>query len=98
MTTMSSASAVQAAYDRVAAAYDRQFRDELALKPLDRALLTAFVELVANGPIADVGCGPGHITRFLSERHREVARIDLSPAWWPSPGSVHRNSRSPSGR
>jgi len=70
---------VQEVYDAVAQAYDRQFGDELAAKPLDRALLTGFVELVGRGRIADVGCGPGHVTRFLATQHPDVVGIDLSP-------------------
>ena len=50
---------VQAVYDAVAQAYDRQFGDELAAKPLDRALLTGFVELVGRGRIAEWVAGRG---------------------------------------
>jgi ubiquinone/menaquinone biosynthesis C-methylase UbiE len=57
---------VQAAYDAVAREYDRQLSNELDVKPLDRALLMALMELVGTGTIADVGCGPGHVTRFLA--------------------------------
>ncbi|KUI28022.1 hypothetical protein AU196_05575 [Mycobacterium sp. IS-1742] len=68
------------AYDAVAAAYDAALADELDAKPLDRALLTAFVDLTGPGLICDIGCGPGHITRFLAQRHAEVLGLDLSPA------------------
>ena len=70
---------VQAAYDAVARAYHAQLGDELDGKPLDRALLDAFIELAGAGTIADVGCGPGHVTRFLAARHAEVIGVDLSP-------------------
>lgn len=73
------AAGVQATYDAVARAYDTQLRDELDGKPLDRALLESFVELAAGGTVADVGCGPGHVTRFLAARHPDVVGIDLSP-------------------
>lgn len=73
-------SRVAAAYDQVAEAYAQQFDDELRHKPLDRALLAAFVELVGAGRIADVGCGPGQVTRFLAAQHPEVIGVDLSPA------------------
>lgn len=66
-------------YDAVAETYDRQFGDELDAKPLDRAVLTALVELVGMGTIADVGCGPGHVTRYLAHHHSDVVGIDLSP-------------------
>jgi len=71
---------VRAVYNAVAGAYDAALRDELDGKPLDRGLLTAFAELAALGPLADVGCGPGHVTRFLAARHPHVIGIDLSPA------------------
>jgi SAM-dependent methyltransferase len=77
--------AVASAYDAVAGAYHAQLGDELDHKPLDRALLTALVELAGPGTIADVGCGPGHVTRFLAAlrsdagRHPDVLGIDLSP-------------------
>jgi ubiquinone/menaquinone biosynthesis C-methylase UbiE len=70
---------VQAAYDAIARAYDAQLGDELTHKPLDRALLDAFLELAGDGTVADVGCGPGHVTRFLAARHSSVIGIDLSP-------------------
>jgi ubiquinone/menaquinone biosynthesis C-methylase UbiE len=70
---------VGAAYDSVARAYDLELGDELTGKPLDRALLTAVAELAGPGPIADVGCGPGHVTRFLADRHPAVLGVDISP-------------------
>src|SRR5687767_10354905 len=66
-------------YDTVARAYDAQLADELDHKPLDRALLAAFLELTGPGPVADVGCGPGHVTGFLAARHPGVFGLDLSP-------------------
>jgi SAM-dependent methyltransferase len=69
---------VRAAYDAVARAYHDQFGEELAGKPLDRAVVEAFTELAGAGMIADVGCGPGHVTRFLAARHARVIGIDVS--------------------
>ncbi len=76
---MSTPSDVRAAYDTVAGAYDAALADELDRKPLDRALLTAFIEVAGDGTIADVGCGPGHVTRYLASRHDRVVGVDLSP-------------------
>jgi SAM-dependent methyltransferase len=73
------AAGVQAAYDAVARAYHDELANELDGKPLDRALLEAFTELAGAGTIADVGCGPGHITRFLAARHAGIVGIDMSP-------------------
>jgi SAM-dependent methyltransferase len=72
--------ATRAGYDAVAEPYATRFRDELRGKPLDRALLDAFAEQVARArPVADIGCGPGHATRYLHDRGIDVVGIDLSP-------------------
>jgi ubiquinone/menaquinone biosynthesis C-methylase UbiE len=77
--TDSTASDVRATYDAIARSYDAQFASELDGKPLDRGLLAALTDLAGQGTIADVGCGPGHVTRFLAARHPDVTGIDLSP-------------------
>jgi SAM-dependent methyltransferase len=69
---------VEAAYDAVAVAYDEQFANELDAKPLERALLIALCELSAGATVADVGCGPGHVTHFLAQHHDAVVGIDVS--------------------
>jgi trans-aconitate methyltransferase len=70
---------VRAGYDTVAVTYGEQFAGELDHKPLERGLLDAFCELAPPGAIADIGCGPGYITRFLAERRDDVLGVDLSP-------------------
>ncbi|NVI86821.1 class I SAM-dependent methyltransferase [Actinomadura sp. BRA 177] len=73
--------ATRAAYDAVAVLYADMFRDVLDDLPLERALLTAFADLVRDaGPVADVGCGPGHVTAFLHSLGLDASGIDLSPA------------------
>jgi len=68
-------------YDAVAGEYARRIAGELDGKPLDRALLEAFAEQVrAHGPVADLGCGPGHVGAWLAARVLEVTGVDLSPA------------------
>jgi SAM-dependent methyltransferase len=70
----------RASYDQVAEAYAETFFDELDGKPFDRNLLDAFAERRKHdGLVLDVGCGPGHIARYLHERGVEVAGVDLSP-------------------
>jgi SAM-dependent methyltransferase len=69
---------IRTSYDTVAETYATLFGDELAAKPLDRALLAAFAETV-TGPVADVGCGPGHVTAHLHRLGLDVTGIDLSP-------------------
>ena len=71
---------VRAGYDAVAATYAEQFCDELDHKPLERGLLGAFCGITPHGMIADIGCGPGHITSFLATRRDNVVGLDLSPA------------------
>lgn len=74
------ADALRTGYAPVARAYREHLGDELAGKPLDRALLTAFVEQAAGGRILDLGCGPGHVARYLADRGATVEGVDLSPA------------------
>ncbi|MEI7771990.1 MAG: class I SAM-dependent methyltransferase [Chloroflexales bacterium] len=70
---------LQISYDRVAADYTAHIADELTGKPLDRALLLAFAEQVRPlGPVADLGCGPGHVAAFLADAGVAVEGIDYS--------------------
>jgi SAM-dependent methyltransferase len=70
---------VQSSYDRVAEEYARRIFGELEHKPLDRELLDQFaVELQGLGPVCDLGCGPGHVARYLHERGVQIIGIDLS--------------------
>jgi SAM-dependent methyltransferase len=69
----------RAAYDTVAADYANAYDTELARLPLDRALLRAFAEYCQPGPVADMGCGPGHITANLHGLGLDGFGIDLSP-------------------
>ncbi|WP_371477796.1 class I SAM-dependent methyltransferase [Kitasatospora sp. NBC_00315] len=72
----------RSSYDALAADYGRRFRDEMAAKPLDRAVLAAFAELVRTaglGPVADVGCGTGRVTAHLNGLDVPVSGIDVSP-------------------
>ncbi|HEU5348576.1 MAG TPA: methyltransferase domain-containing protein [Ktedonobacterales bacterium] len=67
-------------YDRVAAEYTARIAGELADKPLDRALLACFAEEVRElGTVADIGCGPGHVTAYLHGLGVPMIGIDLSP-------------------
>jgi SAM-dependent methyltransferase len=60
--------AIQTSYDCVAEEYARHIFTELENKPLDRELLTRFAAAVkGKGDVCDMGCGPGHIARYLRD-------------------------------
>jgi SAM-dependent methyltransferase len=68
-------------YDTVAEHYAAEYFDELSRKPFDCDLLTRFAQgLPANARVCDIGCGPGHIARYLANQGLAVTGIDLSPA------------------
>jgi SAM-dependent methyltransferase len=73
----------RASYDTVARSYGDRQRDSLDGKHYLQAALTLFAGLVrahGDGPVADVGCGPGHVTAHLREAGLDAFGIDLSPA------------------
>jgi len=69
---------VLATYGAVAEAYADRISDELDELPFERWLLGR-VAASAPGPIADVGCGPGHVTAFLAEFGADVTGFDVTP-------------------
>jgi SAM-dependent methyltransferase len=72
---------VATSYDALAEAYAERFHGELAYKPLDRALLDVLAaEVRPRGRVLDLGCGPGHVTRYLAEQGVDAVGIDVSPA------------------
>jgi SAM-dependent methyltransferase len=82
---------VRAFYDAVAAEYAEHFAEELAGKPLDRALLERFAaDVGAAGPVYDLGCGPGgQTTAFLHALGVDVRGMDLSPTAVAEAGRRH---------
>ncbi|MFD0141697.1 MULTISPECIES: class I SAM-dependent methyltransferase [unclassified Streptomyces] len=83
MADHDSLAATRDAYDAAAPTYTRLFRDSLSDAPLDRAMLGAFAEAVRAGgdrEVADLGCGPGHVTAHLSELGLNAFGVDASPA------------------
>jgi SAM-dependent methyltransferase len=69
-------------YDTVAADYADLVRDALASQPYLRAALDVLadgVRALGGGPVADLGCGPGHFTAHLRELGVDAFGIDLSP-------------------
>jgi SAM-dependent methyltransferase len=71
---------VRDSYDSAADAYAEHLATELVHKPLDRHLLNRFAEDTRDrGLVADLGCGPGHVSRYLQEQGVAMVGIDLSP-------------------
>ncbi|MEU4390758.1 class I SAM-dependent methyltransferase [Kribbella sp. NPDC023855] len=74
--------ATRDSYDALAAEHADVVSSGLDDRPLDRALLATFAELVragGNDLVADVGCGPGRVTILLSQLGLDAFGIDLSP-------------------
>jgi SAM-dependent methyltransferase len=68
-------------YDAIAEQYAEQYFDELDGKPFDREWLDRFAESVkGRGRVADLGCGPGQIARYLAARGVDTIGIDASAA------------------
>src|ERR1700748_610695 len=67
-------------YDRLADDYASHVFHELENKPLDRAVLDRFAAEVGQlGETCDMGCGPGHVARYLRDAGAQVFGLDLSP-------------------
>src|SRR3982074_2982987 len=66
-------------WDRLAKEYARRLFDELRYKPFDCELLDRFAAEVGPGDVCDMGCGPGHVARYLKQRGVSVLGLDLSP-------------------
>lgn len=70
------------AYDGVVELYASLFADRLETRPFTRAIIGGFAELVReseNRRVADVGCGPGHMTAMLHDLGLDAFGLDLSP-------------------
>ncbi|MEY9892962.1 SAM-dependent methyltransferase [Catenulispora sp. MAP5-51] len=88
--------AVRESFDTVAADYARLVEPMLESASQVREELAAFADRVRDdglGPVADLGCGPGHITAFLAGRGVEVFGVDLSPRTIALARSAHPELR-----
>jgi SAM-dependent methyltransferase len=71
---------IRESYDRLAEEYARRIADELQHKPLDRELLDRLAQQTkGRGDVCDMGCGPGHVARYLRDGGTSVFGLDLSP-------------------
>ena len=82
---------IRASYDRIAAAYACHYANELVHKPLDRQLLNRFADEVrGRADVCDIGCGPGHIARYLRDSGMINAfGLDLSPGMVEQARELH---------
>lgn len=65
-------------YDAVASEYAAEIAGELPGKPVDRAFLNLLAEFAGPGVVADVGCGPGHVTAYLNQAGVNAIGVDVS--------------------
>ncbi|WP_027862952.1 class I SAM-dependent methyltransferase [Marmoricola sp. URHB0036] len=75
-------SETRSSYDTDAPGYAEKVRGLLDEMPFLRASLSLFAERVrdaGDGPVADVGCGPGYVTGHLHDAGLDAFGIDLSP-------------------
>jgi ubiquinone/menaquinone biosynthesis C-methylase UbiE len=71
---------IATAYNKIASEYANRFHEELDGKPLDRALLRCFAQLVINNsvPIVDLGCGTGEVVKYLDALGLNARGLDIS--------------------
>ncbi len=70
-------------YDQMAEVYTKHVSLEMTVPSIVRSVLEAFAHQVQQqspGKVADVGCGPGHITAFLAGLGLDIFGIDNSPS------------------
>jgi SAM-dependent methyltransferase len=69
----------RSSYDALAEEYAKNISDELDHRPRERDLLKRFAQQCRKrGLVCDVGCGPGHVARYMREFHPDVIGLDLS--------------------
>jgi len=75
-------SAVRSVYEEMAADYAVSFGSELAdADPSDPDLefLAAATDRFPPGPVLDLGCGPGQISRYMTGMGRRAIGLDFAP-------------------
>jgi SAM-dependent methyltransferase len=76
---VSSRPRIEADYDAVAPAYAKHLASELMHKPFDRSCLDDFAgRWIGRGVVADLGCGPGHVTAYLAAHGVTALGLDIS--------------------
>ncbi len=96
--------AARAVYDASADAYVELVGTEISAAteaPLDHAVLTTFVDLVADGTsvrVADVGCGPGRVAALLAGLGLDVVGLDVSLGMLAAARAAHPDIEFEEGR
>ncbi|MGI5245907.1 class I SAM-dependent methyltransferase [Dactylosporangium sp. CA-139066] len=83
------------AYDRLSVTHLAESSSAPEDRPIDRALFQAFADTVLRepGPVADVGCGAGVITRLLNDLGVDAFGVDLSPGMLAAARRAHPQLR-----
>jgi SAM-dependent methyltransferase len=79
---------VRDAYARRAQEYTEQLGSMASVHPADRQLVSTWADTLA-APVIDAGCGPGHWTRFLTDRGLAARGVDQVPAFIDHARAAH---------
>ncbi len=83
-------------YDRMADIYTNHVSLEMTVPSLVRSLLDAFAHQVqqeGSGSVADLGCGPGHVTAYLAGLGLDIFGVDNSPVLVETARAAHPDIR-----
>jgi len=88
--------AIRSSYGAAAVDYARQVLPMFEALPEVHNVLREFASQVradGRGPVADLGCGPGHLTAFLAGCGVEAFGVDLAPEMIDIAASAHPELR-----
>lgn len=81
---------IERMYDAVAAEYAEVFNGEHEKKPMDQEVLRRFAWAIYDqGPVLDLGCGPGQTTRYLKDLGVDISGMDLSEKLLQQARTIH---------
>lgn len=83
---------VRTAYSNRAEEYSRLLGSMTSVHPSDQQLVTQWATAI-DGPVIDLGCGPGHWTDHLTGQGCDVRGIDPTPAFVEHAHISYPNSR-----
>lgn len=101
MDQVEAESAAREGYDRMAEVYTNHVSLEMTVPSVARSNLELFAHKVqqdGGGAVADVGCGPGHVTAFLAELGLDIFGVDNSAALLDIARSTHPDIRFETGQ